>query len=78
MKKLFVVLSLAVAFIFPISVKAEIQTVKAYATAYCPTGNKTATGTIPKEGRTIAGKREWFVREWGCHAFTVHTFRARG
>ena len=60
MKKLFVVLSLAVAFIFPINVKAEIQTVKAYATAYCPTGNKTATGTIPKEGRTIAGKREWF------------------
>ena len=38
----------------------KAQTVTAWATAYCPTGNTTATGTIPKEGRTIAGKREWF------------------
>ena len=44
--------------LFPAKVKAE--TVTAWATAYCPTGHPTATGTIPKEGRTIAGKRAWF------------------
>lgn len=36
----------------------EILNIKA--TAYCYNSGRTATGTIPKEGRTIAGKREWF------------------
>ncbi len=30
------------------------------ATAYCYNSGSTATGTVPEEGRTIAGKREWF------------------
>jgi len=38
---------------------AEVETVKAIATAYNLTGT-TATGTQTTEGRTIAGKREWF------------------
>lgn len=37
----------------------KAETVTAYATAYNITG-KTATGTYTTEGRTIAGKREWF------------------
>lgn len=36
----------------------EILNVKA--TAYCYNSGTTATGTVPKEGRTLAGKREWF------------------
>lgn len=36
----------------------EIHEVKA--TAYCYNSGQTATGTIPEEGRTLAGKREWF------------------
>lgn len=30
------------------------------ATAYCYNSGATATGTEPIEGRTLAGKREWF------------------
>lgn len=53
-----ILILLTVIALTPCQVKAE--TVKAWATAYCLTGRPTATGTIPKEGRTIAGKREWF------------------
>lgn len=37
----------------------KAETVTAYATAYNITGI-TATGTYTTEGRTIAGKRDWF------------------
>ncbi len=41
------------------SVKAdELLNIKA--TAYCYNSGQTATQTIPMEGRTLAGKREWF------------------
>lgn len=36
----------------------ELLNVKA--TAYCYNSGKTATGTVPAEGRTLAGKPEWF------------------
>lgn len=58
MKKIIFMLLIVIALMHPVTAKAEIAT--AWATAYCPTGNLTATGTVPKEGRTIAGKREWF------------------
>lgn len=58
MKKFLCFMLLIISVMTPVTVKAEITT--AWATAYCPTGNLTATGTVPKEGRTIAGKREWF------------------
>jgi len=38
---------------------SEVETHKAWATAYNLTGT-TATGTHTTEGRTVAGKREWF------------------
>lgn len=59
MKK-FIIASLLMLLAFnPREVKAN-EVVTAIATAYCPTGNLTATQTVPREGRTIAGKREWF------------------
>ena len=39
--------------------QVNAETITAYATAYNITGT-TATGTYTVEGRTIAGKREWF------------------
>lgn len=45
--------------VFVVICKAdEIHEVKA--TAYCYNSGQTATGTVPMEGRTLAGKREWF------------------
>lgn len=59
MKRLICVLLVVASVMFPVTT-ARGETVTAWATAYCPTGRPTATGTVPKEGRTIAGKREWF------------------
>lgn len=44
---------------FPQTVKADSVFFKTEATAYCITG-KTATGTYTQEGRTAAGRPEWF------------------
>lgn len=54
-----VVIALAVFMtVFANEVKAE-EVLNIKATAYCY-GTVTATGTSPKEGRTLAGRREWF------------------
>lgn len=58
MKKLIIALTIAlIAFSKP--VKADTELYNAKATAYCLKGT-TATGTAPKEGRTVASKPEWF------------------
>lgn len=55
-----IVIALLIIMIFSCrDVKAE-EILNIKATAYCYNSGRTATGTIPKEGRTIAGKREWF------------------
>lgn len=36
------------------------QPTKIRCTCYLPTGNPCATGVMPQEGITVAGKREWF------------------
>jgi len=59
MKKRILIAAAVLAMLIPQAVKAN-EIVNATATAYCPTGRLTATQTVPKEGRTIAGKREWF------------------
>lgn len=43
----------------PVKADAKVEIVKAIATAYNIKG-ETATGTQTVEGRTIAGKRDWF------------------
>ena len=58
MKKLLIALTIALLTI-SIPVKADTQFYTAKATAYCLKG-KTATGTYVTEGRTVAGKPEWF------------------
>lgn len=60
MKKGLIIAVLTLMFATGCTKRVDAETVRAIATAYCPTGRPTATGTIPKEGRTIAGKREWF------------------
>ena len=60
-KKLITIVILAAGIILcmPKTAQAgELFSVKA--TAYCYNSGATATGTIPVEGRTLAGKREWF------------------
>lgn len=57
MKKLIIALIIAVLSISTPVKACEVYTAKA--TAYCITG-ETATGTQTVEGRTVAGKREWF------------------
>lgn len=42
-----------------LNVKAD-EFYRVKSTAYCYNSGKTATETVPKEGRTLAGKREWF------------------
>lgn len=62
MKKLIrkvITLTLLMMVCLPTKVKAE-EVLNIKATAYCYNSGTTATGTIPKEGRTLAGKREWF------------------
>ena len=57
-KKILVLLAM-VTLIFPTNVRAnELLNIKA--TAYCHNSGHTASGTVPMEGRTLAGKREWF------------------
>lgn len=58
MKKIIIAL-LIMLMAFPVNVKAE-DYLKVKATAYCYNSGTTATGTVPMEGRTLAGKREWF------------------
>lgn len=60
MKKLIALMMAAGIFLmFQKTVKAdELLNIKA--TAYCYNSGQTATQTIPMEGRTLAGKREWF------------------
>lgn len=59
MKKLIILMAAGLFLMFPKSVKAD-ELITCKATAYCYNSGATATGTVPMEGRTLAGKREWF------------------
>lgn len=58
MRKLLILTAILI-LAFPVKAKAH-ETLNIKATAYCYNSGQTATGTVPKEGRTLAGKREWF------------------
>lgn len=59
MKKLIIILAAGIFLMFPREAKAE-ELLNIKATAYCYNSGQTATQTVPLEGRTLAGKREWF------------------
>lgn len=59
MKRLIIVTAVLLVMLAKPVQATEIETRKAWATAYDITGT-TATGTYTTEGRTIASKREWF------------------
>lgn len=59
MKKLIIILAAGIILLFPKTVKAdELLNIKA--TAYCYNSGKTSTGTVPMQGRTLAGCPDWY------------------
>ena len=59
MKKMLIALLVVGGLTVPVKVQAA-EIVQLKATAYCYNSGTTATGTEPEEGRTLAGKPEWF------------------